>query len=304
MALITTGSHPKALWPGVATWFGISYDEFPEEYKDIFDVFTSDKNYEEDVQSYGFGLASIKDQGDSVSYTDVTQGPTKRYTHVVYGLGYIVTREEIEDNLYAELARKRAAALAFSMRTTKELVHANVWNRCTTSGYTGADGVVLLSDSHVTKGATQSNILSPAADLSETSLEDLNIMIMTAKDDLGIQVPLMAKSLHIAPNEWFEANRILKSVLQSLTSNNAINVLKSTNAIPGGIKVNHYFTDTDAYFLKTNIPADEGFKSYQRRAREFTKDNDFDTENAKAKATERYTASWTNWRVCYGTIGA
>jgi hypothetical protein len=301
---ITTGSHPKALWPGINTWFGISYDEYPEEYRDMFDVFTSTQNFEEDVQSYGFPLAQVKNEGDSVSYTTNSQGPIKRYVHVVYALGYIVTREEIEDNKYEELARKRAAALAFSMKTTKEIVHANVWNRCTTAGYTGADGIVLLSASHVTTVANQSNILAPAADLSEASLEDLNIMIMTAKDDKGIQIPLMAKSLHIAPNEWFEANRILKSVLQNYTSNNAINVLKSTNAIPGGIKVNHFFTDSDAYFLKTNIPADEGFKSFQRRAREFTKDDEFDTENAKAKATERYTCSWTNWRVCYGTIGA
>jgi len=301
---ITTGAHPKALWPGVKTWFGISYEEHPEEYRDMFDVFTSDKNFEEDVQSYGFGLAVQKNEGGGVTYTTTSQGPIKRYIHVVYGLGYIVTREEIEDNKYAELSRKRASALAFSMRTTKEIIHANVWNRCTTSGYTGADGVVLLSASHVTRASNQSNILDPAADLSEAALEDLSIMVMTAKDDLDLQVPLMAKSLHVAPAEWFEANRILKSVLQSHTSNNAVNVLKSTNAIPGGIKVNHFFTDTDAFFLKTNIPADEGFKSYQRRAREFTKDNDFDTENAKAKATERYTCSWTNWRVCYGSVGA
>jgi hypothetical protein len=300
--VITTGAHPKALWPGVYAWFGASYNKFPEEWKDIFDIHMSEKNFEEDVQSKGFGLATVKNEGKAVDYTSHAQGWVKRYVHVVYGLGFIITREEKEDNLYKELATKRAGSLAFSMRTTKEIIHANHINRMTNASYTGGDGQPLLSTSHPTDAGNQSNYLTPAADLSEAALEDLLIMVMTVKDEKGLQIPLIGMSLHIHPNDWFEANRILKSSLQNDTANNAINALKITNAIPNGIKMNHYFTDTDAWGVKTNCP--DGFKHFVRRSREFTQDNDFSTENALAKATERYSSGWTDWRCFYGSPGA
>lgn len=300
--IITTGAHPKALWPGVQAWFGIKYDEFPEEWKDIFDEATSGKNYEEDVMSTGFGLAAVKAEGTGVTYTANSQKWLKRYVHVVYGLGYIVTEEELEDNLYKELAMKRASALAFSMRTTKEVVAANVINRATNTSYTGGDGSVLAASTHTTDAGSQSNILSPAADLSEAAIEDTVVMVMTAKNNDGLQIALQPRSLHIHPNDWFEANRILKSVLQNWTANNAVNVLNMANTIPEGPKINHYFTDTDQFFIKTNCP--DGFKMLTRRARKFTQDNDFDTENAKAKATERYSVGWTDWRCCYLSPGA
>ena len=299
--LITTGAHPKAQWPGVHAWFG-TYDPFPEQYTDIFDVKTDSKGAVEDVQTTGFGYAAIKSQGGSVRFTGQQQGWLKRYVHVVYGLGYICTREEIEDNQYKELSMKRAASLKFSMRATKEVVHANVANRAASSSYPGGDGVSLANASHPIQGSTFSNLLSPAADISEAALEDLGVMVMTAVNNEGIPIPLMMMSLHIHPNDWFEANRILKSVLQNDTANNAVNVLKMTSAIPDGIKMNNYFTDTDQFFIKTNCP--DGFNSFQRRAIEFTKDNEYTSENAMAKSTERYSCGWTDPRCSFWSVGA
>jgi hypothetical protein len=302
MAVITTGNHPKALWPGVKAWWGRQYGEHQVEYTDLFDVDTSKKDYEEDVQLTGFGLAPIKTQGGSVSYDSETQGFTTRYTHVAYALGYIVTREERDDCQYVEVSKRRAQANAFSMRQTKEIVAANIYNRATTAGYTGGDGVVLLSASHTSTAGTWSNILTTAADLSEASLEDLLIQIMTATNDKGLKIALMPQSLHIHPNEWFNANRILKSTLQNDTANNAVNVLKMVNALPKGIKMNHYFTDTDAWFVRTNAP--RGMICYNRAKDELKMDNDFSTDNALAKSYERYSFGWTDPRGIYGSAGS
>jgi hypothetical protein len=302
MAIITTGSHPKALWPGVAAWFGRNYDELKKEYTELFDVESSDKNYEEDVQLTGFGLAPSKAEGSSITYDSETQGFVKRYTHTVYASGYMVTREEMEDNKYEEVSKRRAQALAFAMRQTKENVCANVYNRAFNASYTGGDGKRLLTTDHPSIAGDWSNVLSTASDLNETALEDMIIQIMNAKNDRGLRISLMPKALIVSPSEWFNANRILKSTLQSDTANNGINALKATNALPGGIVVNHYLTDTDAWFIRTNVP--RGMLYFQRRAYEFVQDNDFDTENAKAKATERYSCGWTDPRGLYGSAGA
>lgn len=302
MAVITTGNHPKDLWPGVKAWWGRQYAEHTPEWVDLFSQETSDKAYEEDVQLTGFGLAAVKTQGGSVSYDDETQGFTTRYTHVVYGLGYIVTREAIDDGQYMEVSKRRSQANAFSMRQTKEIVAANVYNRAFNSSYTGGDSKELLATDHPAIAGTWQNELTTAADFSETALEDLLILIMTAENDKGLKINLMAQSGIFPANLWFEANRVLKSVLQNDTANNAINVLKATNALPGGIKINHYLSDTDAWFVRTNAP--RGMIAYQRRPIEFTQDNDFDTENAKAKSTERYSFGWTDPRGLYGSPGA
>jgi len=299
--VISTGNHPKALWPGIKAWWGRVYDEHKVEYTDLFDMDTSRQNYEEDVQVTGFGLAPVKPQGMGVEYDSETQGYIKRYTHVVYALGYIVTREELEDNLYVVVSKRRAQALAFSMRQTKENIAAQIYNRAFTAG-TGGDGSYLCVDDHASKSGDQSNLLAAASDLNEAAIEDMIIQIMGANNDRGLKISLMPKSLHVHRSDWFEANRILKSVLQNDTANNALNVLKSTNALPGGIKVNHYFSDSDAWFIRTNAP--RGMIGYQRRPIEFTQDNDFDTENAKAKNTERYVFGWTDWRGVWGTPGA
>lgn len=302
MSVISTGNHPKALWPGVKAHFGHSYAKHPDEYPLIFDKSDSDKAYEERVELTGFGLAPVKNQGSPVSYDTETQGYTSRLTNVTIALGYIVTMEELMDNLYEAVSKNRATALAFSMKQTKEIIHANILNRATTAGYTGGDGVVLCSASHPTQAGNQSNIIGTAADLSEAALEDLLTQIMGAQNNRGRQINLMGEKLIVPRQLFFEANRILKSALQNDTANNAVNALKATNALPGGIVMNHYLTDADAWFIKTNCP--EGLITQERMAQKFTQDNDFDTENAKAKAVARYVAGWVDWRSLYMSAGA
>ncbi len=300
--VITTGNHPKALWPGIKAIWGRQYNEHATEYTDLFDEDNSDQAYEEDFEVTGFGLAPVKPQGTGVQFDSEVQGTVSRYTHIAYALGYIVTKEELDDNLYEQVSKRRAQALAFSMRQTKENVAANVYNKAFTGGSTGGDGQQLITAAHPTRSGTQSNILDTAADLSETSIEDMIIQIMGAQNSRGLRINLMPRCLNVHRNDWFEANRILKSVLQNDTANNAANVLKATNALPEGIKVNHYFTDTNAWFIRTNVP--RGMIGYNRKKIEFTKDNDFNTENAKAKNYERYSFYWSDFRGIFGTAGA
>ena len=296
---ITTGNHPRALWPGLHAFFGLSYNEFPPEWSQIFDVEKSAKNYEEDSLGTGFGLASIKTEGQSVSYDSENQGYTKRYTHVVYGLGYTVTEEESEDNLYEVLSKRRIKRLAFSMRQTKEIIHALVLDRSTTSGYTGGDAVVLLSTAHVTTNGNQSNKLSTAADFSEAALEDIMIQIGGAKNERGMAIALRGMKLIHPVNLQFDVNRVLKSELTPDSANNAVNAVRLVGLQPC---MNHYLTDTDAWYVKTDCP--NGLTTFQRRALDFVQDSDFDTSNAKAKATERYSTGWTDFRALYGSEGA
>lgn len=302
MPVITTGNHPKALWPGMHEFFGFKYREKPMQWTEIFDQEKSSKNYEEDTLSTGFGLTPIKTQGGSVSYDTESQGWTKRYTHVVYGLGYIVTEEELEDNLYESLSRKRIRGLTFSHRQTEEIVHANILNRATDSNYQGGDGKELLATDHPTASGSQSNELATAADFSEASLEDLLIQIRQAKNDRGLRIALRPVKLIIPNNLMFEAERVLKSPQRSGTANNDINAVRSMGLLPEGYVVNDYLTDTDQWFVKTDCPT--GMQHFQRRAMAFTRDNDFDTSNAKAKATQRYSVGWTDWRAMYGSPGA
>lgn len=299
--VITTGSHPKALWPGVHAWFGRAYDEYSPEYRDLVDIETSDKAYEEEVESTGFGLASVKPQGRGFNYDTDSQGYTARYTHLMYASGYIVTEEELEDNLYAEVSKRRAPDLAFALRQTKENVVAGPYNRAFNSAYTGGDGVSLINASHPTLFGNQSNILASSADVSEAAFEDIAIQIGQARNARGLIMKLMPQTIHVAVAQEFEVNRILKSVLQNDTALNAINVIKANGTFPGGCKVNHYFTSDSAWFVRTNVR--HGLKLFQRRAVKFEKDNDFDTSNAKAKATERYSVGWSDWRALYGTAG-
>jgi hypothetical protein len=300
--VISTGNHPKSLWPGIKSHWGRSYDDYGMECKDLFDFESSDKAYEEMVEVTGFGLAPVKTEGGSTSYDTDSQGSVTRSTHVAYSLGYIVTREEQDDNLYEVVSKRRASANAFSMYTTKETVAANMYNRAFNSSYVFGDGVELLSTAHPTLAGNQSNELTVAADLSEVSLEDMVIQISQAKNSRGLNIRLQPRALIVPPALMFKAHRILKSELQNDTGNNAVNVLKATGAIPDGVKVNHFLTDSDAWFVRTNAP--EGLKCFERVAIEFTKDNDFDTENAKAKSYERYSFSVGDWRSLYGSPGA
>ena len=299
--VITTGNHPKALWPGIKAIWGRQYNEHVKERTDLFDMDTSSQAYEEDFEVTGFGLAPVKDEGAGVQFDSETQGTVSRFTHIAYALGYIVTKEELDDNLYEQVAGRRTQALAFSMNQTQENVAANVYNKAFTGGAVGGDGSQLIVNSHPTRSGTQSNLLTTAAEISEAAIEDMIIQIMGAQNSRGLKINLMPQCLNVPRQQWFEANRILKSVLQNDTANNATNVLKATNALPKGIKVNHYFTSSTAWFIRTNAP--RGMICYERKKAEFTKDNDFNTENAKAKAYERSSYYWSDFRGLYGTPG-
>lgn len=300
--IITTGNIAKLLWPGLNARWGVDYTEHPKEYPDLVDIFSSDMNYEEDQEMTGFGLAPVKTQGASIVYDTEGQGVTTRYTHINYGLGFVITEEALDDNLYEKIGMQRTGSLAFSMRQTKENVVANLYNRGFSTLYPIADGAALLSAAHPSLSGNQSNLLATAADLSESSLEDLSIQIMQATNSRGLKIALMGKSLIVPPALAFEATRILKSTLQNDTANNAINAMRSMGLFPEGVKVNHYLTDPDAFFIRTNAP--QGLKLFQRKAAIFAQDGDFDTSNLKYKATERYSTGATDWRAIYGTPGA
>lgn len=298
---ITTGNHPKSLWPGVKAFFGKTYREKPMVCDMVFDKMTSDKAYEEVVEETGFGLAPVKAEGASVSYDTDSQGAVTRFTNVTYGLGAIITREAIEDNQYENVATRKAAKLARSMRQTKENVHANIFNRGFNPAFVGGDGVRLFATNHPTLAGNQSNELAVAADLSEASLEDLLILIRQARDSRGLRIQLEGQMLIVPSALAFEATRIVSSVNQSGTANNDINAMKALGLLPRGVCVWDYLTDDDAFFIKTD--ASEGLMSFQRRAMALSQDNDFDTENARMKATERYATGWGDFRGAYASPG-
>ena len=301
--VINTGSHPKLLWPGIHAIWGQIYNEHAKEYGDLYNELDSDKAYEQDVEVTGFGLAPVKAQGAPTQYDSEIQGIVTTYTNVAYSLGYIVTYEELRDNLYEEVSMRRAKANAFSINQTIENVAAFLYNNAfSTTYYTTADNAALVSTSHVNAtGGTYSNALSPAADLSEAALEDLTIQIMGTQNDRGLLINIMPESLHIPRQEYYNANRILKSVLQSNTANNNINVLKAVNAFPKGIKLNHYFTAPHAWFIRTNCP--NGMQMFWRDRPMFDQDNDFDTKNAKAATYMRFSVGASDPRGIFGSNG-
>lgn len=300
MGIINTGSHPKLLWPGVKAIFGAEYMSHPTQYTQIFDVQGSSQNFEEDVQTNGFGLFSVKPEGSSSDYEGQTQGYISRYTHVAYSLGYIVTKEENDDNLYEKVASQRAKSLAFSAAQTRENVGANVLNRAF-ANYTGGDGKVLCTTDHpLATGGDFANEIT-AADLSEASLEDVCILMGGAVNSKGLKISLQAKRLIVPIQEQFNAARILKSVNQNDNGNNAINAIRVMGAIPE-YSVNNYLTSDSAFFVITNAP--DGLKWYDRVATEFKNDGDFDTDNLKHKAYMRFSAGWSDPRGVYASAGA
>lgn len=302
MSVITSGSLAKALWPGVNEWYGKAYNEYQVEWDKLFDKFTSRKQFEEDVGISSFGLASIKPEGAPIQYDSERQAFITRYSHVVYASGFVITREIYEDDQYDVVGQRKAQGLAFSMRQTKEVVGANVYNRAFTAGFVGGDGVTLLNAAHPRfSGGTFSNILGTPSDLSEAALEQACIDIAGFTDDRGLTIAVRPKMLIIPKELMFEASRILKSDLRVGTNNNDVNVLKNMGMIPETV-VNHYLTDTDAWFIRTDVK--NGMKFFSRRDDEFGMDDDFDTENAKYKATARYSFGWTDPRALYGTAGA
>lgn len=302
MSVMNSGSFAKALWPGVNAWYGKAYSEYPVEYTKLFDTYKSSKAFEEDVGVSSFGLAVVKPEGASIQYDSERQAFITRYSHVTYALGFIVTREAFDDDQYDIVGQRRAQGLAFSMRQTKETLAANVYNRAFNSSYTGGDGKELLATDHPNfAGGTWSNELSTAADLSEAALEQACIDIAGFTNDRGLLIAVKPKTLIIPRQLMFEAKRILGADGRVGTNLNDPNALKAMGLIPE-VVTNHYLTDSDAWFIRTNVP--EGMKYWERRGDSFDMDNDWDTENAKFKATARYSFGWTDPRALFGSPGA
>ena len=302
MSVINSGSFAKALWPGVNAWYGRAYDQYPEEYTKLFTKQTSTKAFEEDVGVSSFGLAVQKSEGAPISYDSERQGFITRYQHAVYALGFIITREMMEDDQYDIIGKRKAEGLAFSMRQTKEVLGANVYNRAFNSLYTGGDGVSLINAAHPNiKGGTWSNQIATAADLSEAALEQACIDIAGFTNDAGLLIAVRPEKLVIPRQLIFEAKRILGTEGRVGTDNNDLNAIKTLGSIPT-VVTNHFLTDTDAWFIGTNVQ--NGMKYMERRGDSFDMDNDWDTENAKFKATARYSFGWTDPRALYGSAGA
>ena len=299
---ITTGNFAKALWPGVNSWYGQGYSDFKTEYTDIFTTHKSKRAWEEDVLVSSFGLAFQKNEGAPVQYDTERQGFTSRYTHVEYALGFIITKNMVADDLYGIVGPRRSKALARSLRQTKETVGANVLNRAFTSGYTGGDGSILCVSSHANvAGGTWSNVLSTAADLSEAALEQAVIDMGKWTDDRGMKIAVRPKKIVVPVDLDFEVNKILKTEYEVGTANNTVNLVRSR--FPGGVAINHYLTDTDAWFILTSEDQN-GLKHFERAPDSFDMDNDFDTSNAKFKAESRYSFGWTDPRAVFGSAGA
>ena len=310
MAVVTSGSWQKALWPGVSTWFNGAYDSHPEEYPQFFTRLKSNKAFEQAVGQSLLGLASVKGQGAGITYDDTQQTYINNFVHSVYATGVIITLEAYRDNQYnLEALSTKPKALAVSMKETKEHVCANVFNRAFNAAYTmgsSSDGVELCDAAHPNGpyGATASN-LDTAADLSETTLEDSLVSVMQMTDPRGLKINVMPDKLVIPPALNFTAARILESVGQNDTANNAVNVLRSHNSLPSGYQVNHYLTDADAWFVLTSINSKgQGLVVYDAWPVEMGLDNDFDTFNMKTKAFERYSTGWIDFRGVRGNAGA
>jgi hypothetical protein len=290
----------KLLEPGLNTLFGLEYASYPPEYTPVFESNTSQKAFEEDVLLTGFGIAPTKDEGSGVSYDSASQQFTSRYQHETIALAFSVTEEAEEDGLYGSLASRYTKALARSMASTKEIKAANVLNNSTST--TGGDGVSLLSTAHPTQNGNQSNTLATAADLSETSLESILINIADMKDDRGLRIAAQGTMLIIPTAYSFVAERLLESQLRTGTADNDLNAIKSGGYLPQGYHVMRRLTDSDAFFIKTDVP--DGLKMFQRSPMKKGMEGDFETGNVRYKVRERYSFGFTDWRGVFGTEGA
>lgn len=302
MAAITTGSHPRALWPGVKTWFGQTINELPKEYAEIYEEETSDKAYELDVESYGFGLAVKKPETKSFTYDEHKQGYEVKYQHDLWGLGWIVSYEELQDNLYLKHAFNRTRMLAISLNQTKEINGALPFNVAFDgTGNPFADGAALCSNLHPTPVGYQSNIAANSADFSEAAVEDLAIQAGLMQSNRGIVGHTQLKKIVVHMNDAFNAARVFDSPLTTTDNGNAVNEVRRMPKLDW--MVNHFFESTTAWFALTDWPSG-GFKLYQREGVQFTQDNCFDTMNAKAKSWERYKFGISEWRGVLGSPGA
>jgi len=292
----------KELEPGLNALFGMEYARYDSEHEEIYETESSDRAFEEEVMIVGFGNAQTKQEGSGVSFDNATEGYTSRYSHETVALAFALTEEAVEDNLYDRLGSRYTKALARSMANTKQVKAAATLNNAFDSSYTGGDGKELINNAHpLGGGGTASNRPSTYADLNETSLEDALINVSTMVDDRNLTIALQAQKLIIPPALQFVADRLLQSNLRPGSSDNDVNAVKNMGMIPQGYVVNHYLTDTDAWFLKTDCP--DGLKHFQRSPMTTALEGDFDTGNMRYKARERYSFGWSNWRTIYGSEG-
>jgi hypothetical protein len=300
---ITRSQLLKELEPGLNALFGMEYDRYDNEHAEIFDTETSDRAFEEEVMLSGFGQAPVKGEGAAIVYDTAGEAFTARYTHNTIALAFAITEEAVEDNLYDKLSARYTRALARSMSNTKQVTAAGTLNNAFSSSYTGGDGVSLINSAHpTTGGGNWSNTLATAADLNETSLEQALIDIAGFIDERGLKVALRGMKLIIPPSLQFTAERILKSEQRVSTSDNDINALRSGGYMPQGFTVNHFLTDTDAWFVKTDAP--NGMKHFVRSPIKTAMEGDFETGNVRYKARERYSFGWSDPRAMYGSPGA
>jgi len=293
----------KELEPGLNALFGLEYQQYGDETGIIFDTESSDRAFEEEVMLGGFGAAPTKGEGAGVTYDAAQEAWTARYSHETIALAFSLTEEAIEDNLYDKLSSRYTKALARSMAHTKNVKGASVLNNAFSSSYTGGDSTELCSTSHpLLSGGSLSNHLTTAADLNETSLESALIQIADMVDERGLKAAVRGMSLIIPSELAFVAERVLKSELRTATADNDINAIRSKGMLPGGYDVNHYLTDSDAWFIKTDAP--NGLKHFQRASMKTGMEGDFETGNVRYKARERYSFGWSDPRAIFGSPGA
>ena len=304
MAVISRSQLVKELEPGLHALFGLEYKRWEREHAEIFTEETSERAFEEETLITGFGAAPTKSEGASVEFDSAAEQWTARYVHETVALAVAITEEAVEDNLYDTLSRRYTAALARSMAYTKQVKAANVLNNAFSSSFPGGDGKELIATDHPTvQAGTQSNEPSTAADLSESSLENAIISIGGFADDRNIPVAVQARKLVIPKELAFTAQRILKSELRVGTADNDVNALNSMGMFPEGYVVNHYLTDTDAFFILTDL-TNTGLKMFQRRPLKTSMEPDFETGNMRFKASERYSFGFSDWRCIFGSPGA
>jgi len=293
----------KELLPGLNALFGLEYQKYGEEHKEIFDQESSERSFEEEVKLSGFSAAPVKDEGAAISYDNAQEAWSARYNHETIALGFSITEEAMEDNLYDSLSSRYTKALARAMAYTKQVKGAAVLNNGFNNSYVGGDGVELFSTAHpLVSGGTNSNEPSTNVDLNETSLEAAIIQIAGWTDERGLLIAARPLKMVVPPNLQFIATRLLETELRTATADNDINAVRSMGAIPQGYTVNHFLTDTDAWFLKTDVP--NGMKYFVRTPMQTSMDGDFDTGNARYKARERYSFGWSDPLGMWGSQGA
>ena len=293
----------KELLPGLNALFGLEYAQYGQEHKEIYETETSERSFEEETKLSGFNAAPVKNEGSAIAYDNGQEAWTARYTHETIALGFSLTEEAIEDNLYDSLSARYTKALARGMAYTKQIKAASVLNNGFSASYVGGDGVALFSASHpLVSGGTNSNIPSTAADLNETSLENAVIQIAQWTDERGLLIAAKPKKLIIPVQLQFVATRLLETELRVGTTDNDINALKNNGSIPGGYTVNNYLTDTNAWFLTTDVP--NGMKHFVRSPLSNSMDGDFDTGNVRYKSRERYSFGWSDPLGMWGSAGA